>query len=163
MPQPRTNQIKTALLTPLLVYTAFWVVASRAIYPPTARNSELVGTAIQQLTQGNLHLAELVYILRYFITQLFTASIWGVVGPGLLLLPWLVLRTPAARRPIWLFALSAGLICVLLILGIYQLASYDPAQDISWWVSTGLERMALPGIVLLWLGITSRNPSRGDR
>jgi len=161
--RPKPRRAAIALLAPLLVYTAFWVVASRAIYPSTARNSELVGNAIHQLIQGNLHLAELAYILRYFITQLFTTSIWGVVGLGLLLIPWLVLRAPAARHPPWLFAASAGLICVLLILGIYQLASYDPAQDISWWVSTGLERMALPGIVLLWLGITSRNSRTGDR
>jgi hypothetical protein len=154
--RPRPAQAAIALLVPLLLYTVFWAVASQAIYPPTGRNSALVSTAIQQLTQGNLHLIELAYILQYFITEVFTPTIWGAVGFGLLLLPWLGKRTAAAQRTAWTFAIGAGLICVLLILGIYQLASYDPGRDISWWVSTGLERMMLPGIVLLWLGITSR-------
>ena len=162
--RPKPVQAAIALLVPLLLYTAFWAVASKAIYPPTGRNSELVSTAVQQLTQGNLHLTELAYILRYFITQVFTLTTWGVVGFGLLLLPWLGTRTSAAQRTAWIFTSIAGLICVLLILGIYQLASYDPGRDISWWVSTGLDRMMLPGIVLLWLGITSRlGVSHGQR
>ncbi len=34
----------------------------------------------------------------------------------------------------------------------YCLAN-DPASNTSWWVDTGLERMLMPGVTLLWLGM----------
>jgi hypothetical protein len=34
----------------------------------------------------------------------------------------------------------------------YYVASFDTNHDVSWWVSTGLERMLFPGLLLLWLG-----------
>jgi hypothetical protein len=38
------------------------------------------------------------------------------------------------------------------MIGVYYLTSYDTAHDISWWVDTGLDRMMLPGLLLLWIG-----------
>ena len=155
--RPKPAQATVALMAPLLLYTIFWAAAARAIYPPTERNSELISTAVQQFAMGNFHPSEMGYILRYFITQLFTPATWGVIGLGLLILPWLGNRTSAAQRGGVSFMFCAALLCLLLILGIYLLASYDPGPDISWWVSTGLNRMMLPGIALLWLGIASQN------
>ena len=45
-----------------------------------------------------------------------------------------------------------GWIYLLAIAGMYYLASYDTAHDISWWVSTGLDRMLMPGLLLAWAG-----------
>jgi hypothetical protein len=33
----------------------------------------------------------------------------------------------------------------------YYLTSYDRLHDVSWWTHTGLDRMAMPGLILLWL------------
>ena len=144
------------LLAPLCLYTLFWLVASRLIYPPTERNSGMYQGAITQLVGGNLHLAEIAYILREFFRSLLSLGVWGLVGIGLLLLPWLGRRPPNETGRPALLTLAAGLCCLLLVLAIYGLVSYSPGRDISWWVSTGLDRMAMPGIVLLWLGVASR-------
>ena len=40
-----------------------------------------------------------------------------------------------------------------MILGMYLLLANDPSSNISWWVDTGLNRMLLPGMTLLWLGL----------
>ena len=34
----------------------------------------------------------------------------------------------------------------------YLASLYNTAHDISWWVSTGLDRMLLPGLLLAWVG-----------
>jgi hypothetical protein len=144
------------LLAPLCLYTLFWLIASRQIYPPSDRNSGMYLAAITQISNGNLHPAEAGYILSRFFRDLVSHSVWGVIGIGLLLLPWLGSHPPAGRNNSWLLTMAAGLCCILLVLGIYLLVSYAPGRDISWWVSTGLDRMIMPGIVLLWLGIASR-------
>jgi hypothetical protein len=144
------------LLAPLCLYTIFWLVASRLIYPPSDRNNGMYQGAITQLASGNLHIAEAGYILGEFFRGLLSLGVWGVIGLGLLLLPWLGRRPPGERGNPWLLGVAAGICCIFLVLGIYQLVSYSPGRDISWWVSTGLDRMAMPGIVLLWLGIASR-------
>ncbi len=46
------------LLAPLCLYTIFWIVASRLIYPPSDRNSAMYQGAITQLMSGNLHIVE---------------------------------------------------------------------------------------------------------
>jgi hypothetical protein len=48
--------------------------------------------------------------------------------------------------------LGSGLLWVGLIAGIYYLASFDRVHDLSWWVNSGLDRMLLPAISLLWIG-----------
>ena len=144
------------LLAPLCLYTLFWLVASRLIYPPSDRNSGMYQGAITQLMSGNLHIVEAEYILSQFFRDLVSLGVWGAVGFGLLLLPWLGRRPSGEGGDPSLFSMAAGVCCILLVLGIYQLVSYSPGRDISWWVSTGLDRMAMPGIVLLWLGVASQ-------
>jgi len=36
--------------------------------------------------------------------------------------------------------------------GLYHVVSYDTLHDLSWWVKTGLDRMLLPGVLLLVIG-----------
>ncbi len=48
--------------------------------------------------------------------------------------------------------LICGGVYLLAIVAMYYLVSYDPNHDISWWVSTGLDRMVLPGLLLAWVG-----------
>lgn len=143
------------LVSPLLVYTFFWYAASRLIYPPAMRSSAMATAALGQIGSGNLHLVEAGYILTAMLTDLFQPDTWGWVGFSLLGLTLLAFLPPRPHQRNNFFALFAGLGCASLVLGIYQVASYDAGRDISWWVSTGLNRMMLPGIVLTWVGVVS--------
>ncbi|MFN2128465.1 MAG: hypothetical protein ACK2TU_11470, partial [Anaerolineales bacterium] len=50
--------------------------------------------------------------------------------------------------------IAIGGLFLLMIVGMYYLTSYDLANDLSWWVTSGMNRMIFPGIILLWLGLT---------
>ena len=54
--------------------------------------------------------------------------------------------------PAALILALCGWVYILAIAGMYYLASYDTAHDISWWLSTGLDRMLMPGLLLAWAG-----------
>jgi hypothetical protein len=48
--------------------------------------------------------------------------------------------------------LLTGIFVTGMTAGIYYLASFDRVHDISWWISTGYDRMLLPGTILLLIG-----------
>lgn len=45
-----------------------------------------------------------------------------------------------------------GLAYEVIIFFSYYLTSYNSQFDISRWVSTGLDRAMMPGIIILWVG-----------
>jgi hypothetical protein len=49
--------------------------------------------------------------------------------------------------------IAAGGLLIVMIIGMYFLTSFDPDHDLSWWVTSGLNRMLFPGVIILWLGI----------
>ncbi|MBN1146878.1 MAG: hypothetical protein JXA78_06465 [Anaerolineales bacterium] len=134
----------------LLVYGLFWWVLKAQVYTRQLAKSGLAASALEQALRGNLHVDEALYVLRSFFSTTVDLKSWGVLGAGaMLVLILLLLHSPARKRG-WLLALI-GLLYTSAILGMYYLASYDTIHDISWWVSTGLDRMLLPGFLLLWL------------
>lgn len=143
-----------ALIIPLVVYAAFWMLTSPLVYGGQTTTDEAGRAALNGIASGNLHLNELFYLLRYFAGQWFDLQTWGLVGFILFALLILVLfnRSYAFRNP---FAgpLLIGLSVLAAFLGIYYLLSFDPTHDLSWWLSTGFTRMILPGVVLLWTGL----------
>ena len=48
----------------------------------------------------------------------------------------------------------AGCLFLLMVVGMYFLTSFDSSNDLSWWVTSGMNRMVFPGIIILWLGLT---------
>jgi hypothetical protein len=142
----------TLLLAPLCAYSAFWWMVKAVAYSDQAAKSGLVMEAIRRNLAGDLHLVEAVYILRSLFTDLSSFQVWGVLGIAMLLAYALALLRPGRwGEPIALI-LGCGLLYVLAILGMYYVTSYDSLHDISWWVNSGLDRMMLPGVILLWIG-----------
>ena len=43
---------------------------------------------------------------------------------------------------------------ILIICGIYFVLPYGKQPDIEWWLGTGFNRMLLPGISVLWMGLS---------
>jgi hypothetical protein len=49
--------------------------------------------------------------------------------------------------------MAVGGLWSVMIMGMYYLVSFDAAHDLSWWVTSGLNRMSFPGLITLWLGL----------
>jgi len=138
------------LLMPIGIHTVFWFFLKGAIYDQQF-GSDLVTPALAQLSHGNLHISEALFIMHSIFSQLMIIKFWGVVGIGIIIALILSLVPLLWRKPLWVVFVS-GLAYMLAILGFYFLASFDTVHDISWWVNTGLMRMMLPAFILLWLG-----------
>ena len=137
------------LLMPLGVFTVFWLLLKRVIYDQQL-GSDIVTPALAQFSRGNLHIAEALFILHSAFSQFIKIKVWGVVGFGIIIALILSLVPLLWRKSLWVVFVS-GLAYILAILGFYFLASFDTVHDISWWVNTGLDRMLLPGFLLIWI------------
>jgi hypothetical protein len=140
------------LVMPSLIYALFWYSTNSLVYTRGGFASGLLEGGGAALLSGNLNLAELGYLLARFSRMLASLPAWGSAGALMLA----VLLLAAVHRR-WLdpesgTLLVLGLGFIAIILGSYYLTSYDPqGADISWWVSTGLDRMLMPGMTLLWI------------
>ena len=107
---------------------------------------------LDRIKSGDLHFEEIGYIGRRIIGDLFSFEVWGVLGLGMLFVLLLALLEHGKLPRPAVFALGCGFLWVGLIAGIYYLASFDSVHDLSWWVNSGLDRMLLPALLLLWIG-----------
>ncbi|MBN2502246.1 MAG: hypothetical protein JXB38_15795 [Anaerolineales bacterium] len=138
---------------PLVLFLAVWIPSSSFVYPQGARSTDLTRLVLRQTLQGNLHFQEIGYVLVYFLSKLFQVNEWGLLGytGSLAFVYWL---THQGTRPRWKFnCIGAGLAFMVLVFGLYYVTSYDQSHDISWWVSTGLSRMMMPGLVTVGVGL----------
>ncbi len=164
-PGPR----QLALLTvPLLGFSLFWLWLKSAAYAQPVGRLGLAEAAAGGILSGNFHFSALIYSAGSLLGGLFDVETWGSFGL-LLLAVLLALLLLALLRPrdsgdrstspgagsgglAAALMLLCGGVYLLAILAMYYLTSYDPSHDISWWVSTGLDRMVLPGLLLVWVG-----------
>jgi hypothetical protein len=140
------------VLIPVGVYALFWQLIKSLAYPQGSARSGMVQAAFERIKDGDFHIEAIGYIGRRIIEDLFRPEIWGVLGLGLLLIGCLVLLGRGHLTRSAALMLGSGLLWVGLIAGIYYLASFDRVHDLSWWVNSGLDRMLLPAISLLWIG-----------
>lgn len=155
-------------ITPLLAYSGLWLWLKSAAYSRPLGRAELAPTAVKQILSGDLHFPDALYIGRALLAGLFGFESWGLFGMLIFLVLLGFFRVLCLRRlhliarpaqstgtpaflAAFLMTLCSG-IYLLGIAGMYYLTSYDSAHDISWWVSTGLDRMLMPGLLLLWAG-----------
>jgi hypothetical protein len=142
-------------LIPMIFYLIFWQIIKAQIYTEPFKNSDLFSTALSHITQCNLHLEAGFYILTYLTQELLTFRIFGGVGLMLLILALLVtISRKNVPRSTWMLITVGGL-WIVMIVGMYYLLSFSSTHDLSWWVTSGLNRMVFPGIILLWLGMTN--------
>jgi hypothetical protein len=101
---------------------------------------------------GEFNLFALRQIATYTARQAVSPSVWGVAAPLLLVLIWIGRRhlLPEAGSAV-LPILMMGVVSGMAVLAFYYLASYaDPPLD--WWLSTGLNRTAIPSVCLVAVG-----------
>lgn len=143
------------LVLPLGLYAVIWQLIGLVAYSQGAAKSGLAGAALARFLAGDLHLPQAGYILRTLLASLLDPVTWGSLGMGLLIiLAGLVIAVLLRQRarPAAFLVLACGLLITLIVMGTYFVASYDTVHDISWWLNSGLDRMALPAVALLWIG-----------
>jgi hypothetical protein len=140
------------VLIPVGVYALFWQLIKLTAYPPGSTRSGLQPAVGDWIEAADLHLGAVGYIGRRTLEGLFSLEIWGLLGIGLLLIVCLALLGRARFSRSAALILGCGILWVGLIAGVYYLSSYDSVHDLSWWVNSGLDRMLLPAITLLWVG-----------
>jgi hypothetical protein len=151
---PNKSKSILILAAPLTMFAVMWVVLAPHIYQGSVRESGLINQAISQILQGNLHISEAAFVLKSLGSEIINTSSWGIIGIGSIL--FAVLGIGIKGRTFISPILMLGWLSLAFYLGMYYITSYDRFQDISWWVNTGLDRMIMLGIVLLWSGgITS--------
>jgi hypothetical protein len=117
--------------------------AQRAIHPVHG---------IQQILSGNIQLAESWYVLKTALRSVIDYRNWGLLAVGALLALVLAFIWRAGwQRSAGLWLTGAGVTLTSVVV-IYLLLVYDTRHDISWWVNTGMDRMLMPGLLMLWIG-----------
>jgi hypothetical protein len=139
------------LLGPLAVYSLFWLVFKYSIYSEMPNRMDLVSRALSHISRGSLHLNEALYVLGATIKRPLDYQTWGALGLGLIIIVISLFQARSSNQPGSLVLLT-GLFVTGITVGIYYLASFDQVHDISWWISTGYDRMLLPGILLILVG-----------
>jgi hypothetical protein len=147
----------SALVGPLVIFSLIWFLWSGGFmgeHAPDARQETSLAAfvnAFQGFRAGFFHLVEARYLSGYLGQQLVTYRLWGVAGLGTLVLLLLGWTSGKPDRDVVFLLMCGGLIAGVIWL-IYFILSYDRVHDVSWWVATGLNRMVLPAICLLWIG-----------
>jgi len=139
------------LLAPLVLYSIYWVVFKSIIYPVILDRADLVSEALTQISRGNLHLDEALFVIASTFKRPFVYQVWGALGLILMFLALTLLLFRNMNQTGFLYLLT-GIFVTGMTAGIYYLASFDRVHDISWWISTGYDRMLLPGTILLIIG-----------
>jgi len=140
------------LVAPMFFYQIYWWLVSRSAYLEGVERSQIGLQAFSAMVEGNLHLTEGLYILTAGFSRLLNFESWGVWGMGLILLAAAGTWGWKKKRGGSSLVFLAGWLMLGMVVVMYYIASFDKNHDISWWVSTGLERMLFPGLLLLWLG-----------
>lgn len=149
---------------PIIGYGLFWWLVKNQVYPLTMKDEGILRTALNQISQGNFHLSQVLYLIEQWFFRLLRFDIWGVSGIVLIGLGGLGYffrnKHNLEVNPYFL----SGFLITLIVIGIYFILSFDQKHDLSWWVNTGFDRMWLPAFLFLLYGlIVSAIPPNGDQ
>lgn len=139
---------------PLAVFALAWSLIAPTIYQDVGFAQGMFTAPLGSVFSGNIHWAELAFTLQSLLTYFFSLQpiAWGGLGlfAAASFMAWLAWHGRVARPEVSHF--FAGLCILAIIAGGYFVTSYSPGeQDVSWWVFTGMDRMIMPGVILIWL------------
>jgi len=143
------------MIAPPLLLTGVWIITKNQFYiviNPAERN---INTLIQNFLAGIFNFDELTQILGYFFKIIFDVRNWGSIGLGMIAAIILTFVSKSKMRYYNWLIWSVSIICILLMIGMYYVLSFDDSAGLDWWLTSGFYRMIMPGAVLMWLGIVS--------
>lgn len=141
------------LCGPLLIYIFLWIATSPLVYRGTTWVGAEFKLGLSEAFVGTAYLQSLIYVLKNYLFNLINLQVWGVLGFMVLSAIFGIGSFVRFNWPTTLLV-SCGMALTLSILVAYPLLASTPDIDISWWVNTGLNRMLMPGMTILWLGVT---------
>jgi hypothetical protein len=143
------------IASPVAGYLIFWLITKQVAYVKSGFVSGVFNDFLVGLLNGQLNLSSLYLVLRFAGREFLSIDIWGMVGwsalfgiAGLLLYK----RRYAGCLPAHLVI---AFLYILAILGGYYLTSFNTTHQhtVDWWLKSGLTRMSIPGVLLLWMVI----------
>jgi len=142
-----------ALFFPAFIFWGFWKVTS---IPYQIENGAggMLDEVIRTIGRGELRITSLGRVLWFFFRQLFNIHTWAVLGIGLALAILTKGQKRTYDRHRTRFIKYAGLITVVTIIFMYYAFGFGPIYDLDWWLGSGFNRMILPGMTMLWIGIS---------
>jgi hypothetical protein len=137
------------------MYTIFWTAVKSYISPHLLSESDMLRPMLDNLLTGNISWDTLRYILQTFLLSIFDLDQWGLLGFSMVVMIILALVRFRHWPEEGVMVFVSGVLFILILLGSYYPLStfYSTTRDISFWLSVGLERMAMPGMILCWLGL----------
>jgi len=135
-------------LLPMVVLSGIWLAFARE-YASSSLFIGLVGRAGGKLLEGAFNLSAIREIAAYTAKQAVDPYVWGLMTPIVFALVWIGRKRLTPKTgPVALSLLVVGLSTGAAVLVFYYLASFG-GPPLDWWLSTGLDRTALPSVLLL--------------
>jgi hypothetical protein len=143
------------IASPVVGYLVFWSITRQVVYARSDLVTGVFGEVLVGLLEGQLNLSSLNQVLKYAGREILSIDIWGMIGWSVLIgIVGLFLsrRRHVGRLPTHLVI---AFLYILAILGGYYLFSFDTTRQhsVNWWLGSGLARMSMPGVLLLWIVI----------
>lgn len=143
------------IVTPPLLLTGIWIITKNQFYILVDPVEGNINSLMRNISEGAFHVKGLSRIVGYFLKNLFVFTSWGTIGIGIVAAILLTsISKPKTRQDNW-FIWSVSIISILVVIGMYYVISYDNTAELEWWLTSGFNRMIMPGVVLLWLGIVN--------
>jgi hypothetical protein len=134
---------------PYGLFLVFWAGTSRWIYNGGVKDQGMFQEFIRQALQGNFYLLKISVIFSKFVYYLFNVPNWGALGFGLSLLAILFIINNRLFKKLPL--LGIGAVYLLMVFGVYYSTLFVDGPSLAWWLSTGLTRLIMPGVITLWV------------
>jgi hypothetical protein len=141
------------VVLPVLVLFGFWMISRQSFYFDVNSKSNALRLALSKMRQGYFQLEDLRFLIRFLGTQLISSQNWLMIGTGLVLTGWfwIIFRIDCTSSQILIWV--SGLVVISVVSAMYYTLAFDINHDMSWWLTSGLNRQLMPGMTLLWIGI----------
>jgi hypothetical protein len=154
-PSSKPTQPLSAILSlcgPFLIYLIVWSFSSPLVYQQPGWSGAAFLVGLEKIVGNQINLESTAFVLKSFFDIRLQLEAWGLLVFSIISLVAFVPFFFYKQHTASLLA-GIGLLYLLVVLGMYILLANDPASNPSWWVDTGLSRMLMPGLTLLWLGL----------
>lgn len=142
------------LYTPFLIYTAIWMLTKNIAYTAASASEGNVLDGILNVLRGNIIWSDAGFLSKTFFQKMLLLESWGLLVWALLagLIIFLIRRRSNPQTNVLILS---GILVTLAALTVIYLKTYNPAKcDVSCMVNTAMERLALPGVGLIWIGVS---------
>ncbi len=142
------------LIIPPVLITLIWKFTSKQFYLGVAEAESSLNLLITNFSLGIYELDNVSVILLFLLRELFNYRTWGVIGLGLVAAAMFGLNGKRKLVPGSSMIFLAAATVLSFVIAMYYILPLYRNPDIYWWLGSGFNRMIMPGVSLLWLGVS---------